>query len=83
MFVEEGFNAVSEDTDPDLAGGFDEGDGSEVIEGDIFVFFGDWLEETPFPSGCTLPLSPEVSEVVVELELKVLGKGYHHVVGQP
>jgi hypothetical protein len=65
MFVEEGFDAIGKDPYPNLACGFDECDGTEVIEGDVLMFFWDGVEEAPFPGWCALPMGPEVGEVQV------------------
>ena len=65
--MEEGFDAFRENAHPYLSCGFDEGDGAEVVEGDVFVFFWDGVEKTPFPGGGALPVRPEIGEVAVEL----------------
>jgi hypothetical protein len=42
VFVEEGFYAGGEDADPNFPCGLDEGDGSQIVEGDIVRFLRDW-----------------------------------------
>jgi len=58
MLVKKGFDAGREDAYPDFPRGFDKGDRTEVIEGDVVRLFGDGTKQSPFPGRGALSMGP-------------------------
>ena len=80
--MEKGFYPGGEDANPYFACGFYERDRAKVIEGNVIGLLGNGSEEAPFPGRRALTVGPKVSEVLIELVLKVVGESEYHIVGQ-
>jgi hypothetical protein len=53
------------------------------VKRDVVCLLRDRAEQAPLPGWGALAVGPKIRQVVIELELKGVGEGRHHIIREP
>ena len=80
VFNPELLDPIDDDASPYFAKSFNEGEGTNVVDGDVLKYFRQRAEFTPFPRWEGGSLLPEDYEMIIESTKVKSGKRCNHVV---